>query len=36
MIDLSTFDGHLNIEDFLDWIHSVDNFFFNYMNIIKA
>lgn len=31
-IDLPSFDGHLHIEDFLDWIHSVDNLF-DYMNI---
>lgn len=26
-IDLASFDGHLHLEDFLDWLHNVENFF---------
>lgn len=33
-MDLPTFDGRLNIEDFLDWIHNV-KFFFDYLNILE-
>ena len=32
-IDLSCFDGRLHIEDFLDWIHNVENFF-DYIEIL--
>ena len=31
-IDLLYFDGHLHIEDFLDWVCQVENFF-DIMNI---
>ena len=26
-IDFPSFDGHLHIEDFLDWLHTIKNFF---------
>ena len=26
-IDLQYFDGHLHMEDFLDWVHQVENLF---------
>lgn len=31
-MDLPCFDGRLHIEDFLDWIHNVENFF-DYLEI---
>ena len=31
-MDLPSFDGRLHIEDFLDWVHIVRNFF-NYLSI---
>ena len=33
-MDLSSFDDWLHIEDFLDWVYTVENFF-NYLNISK-
>ena len=33
-MDLSSFDGRLHIEDFLNWVHIVKNFF-DYLNILE-
>ena len=33
-MDLPSFDDWLHIEDFLDWVYTVENFF-NYLNISK-
>ena len=33
-IDLPSFDGHLHVEDFLDWIMEVERLF-EYMNITE-
>ena len=33
-MDLPSFDDRLHIEDFLDWVHTVENFF-DYLNILE-
>ena len=33
-MDLPSLDGQLHIEDFLDWVHIVENFF-DYLNILE-
>lgn len=33
-MDFPIFDGHLDIKDYLDWEHKVDNFF-EYMTVPK-
>lgn len=33
-MDLPSFDGRSHIEDFLDWVHNVKNFF-NYLDILE-
>ena len=33
-MDLPSFNDRLHIEDFLDWVHIVENFF-DYLNILE-